>query len=180
MAAEKTAVQMEDGSTIEFGAKQKMIKTSKIDGKLVEIRLDFVNGKTLTYFTGNHDMLMKLAVHGAEQKLGDEIAGIVEIEDCYLAVESLINRLDKGEWSKERESNGMAGTSILIRALMEQSGKPVETVKAYLADKTHAQKLALRNNAKVKVIVERLEAEKAAKKPAGPAIDTDALLDELN
>jgi hypothetical protein len=175
--AEKTAVQMEDGRVVEFSAKQKMIKTGEVDGNFGSVRFDFRNGKTLVYNIGA-EMRMRLAVHGAEQKIGDECSGIEEVDDCVLAVEAMIARLEKGEWQKERASNGMAGTSILTRALVESSGKPVEVIKAFLADKTHAQKLALRNNPKIKAIVDRLEAEKSAKKPA-TEIDTDALLGEL-
>jgi len=175
--SEKLAVTMEDGRVVEFGAKQKMLKHGEVDGTFGSVRFDFRNGKSLVYII-DAGMKTRLAVHGAEQKIGDEAAGIEEIDDCVLAVEAMIARLEKGEWTKERASNGMAGTSILTRALVESSGKPVETIKAFLADKTHAQKLALRNNPKIKAIVDRLEAEKNAKKPA-VEIDTDALLNEL-
>ena len=177
-AAEKIKVQMEDGRICEFGAKQKMLKSSEIDGNSIVCRFDFANGKSLTYMPVG-DIKQQLISHGAEQKIGDECAGVAEVEDCYLAVEAVIVRLDKGEWSKERSSNGMSGTSILIRALVEKSGKPVDTIKAFLADKSQAQKLALRNNPAVKVIVDRLEAEKAAKKGPAAVIDTDGLLGEL-
>lgn len=173
--SEKVAVQMEDGRVVEFTEKQKFIKTGECDGNFGAVRFDFRNGKTLN-FVIPAEMRMRLAVHGAEQKIGDECSGLKEVEDCVLAVESMIARLEKGEWQKEREKSAMAGTSVLIRALCESSGKPVETIKAFLADKTHAQKIAIRNNPKIKPIVERLEAEKAK---AAPAIDTDALLDEL-
>lgn len=177
--AEKTAVTMEDGRVVEFGAKQKMIKTTDADNLTVSI--DFANGKTLTY-TVSDALANECAVHGASQKLGDEGSGIKEVDDVYLAIESLIARLDKGEWSKERTSTGMGGTSVLIQALVESSGKDVAVIKGFLQDKTQAQKLALRNNPSVKPIVERLEAEKLAAKLAknpAAAIDTDALLSEL-
>ena len=70
----------------------------------------------------------------------------------------------------------MAGTSVLVRALVEHTGKTVEAIKAFLANKSQAEKVALRNNPKVKPIVDRIESEKAAKKSS---VDTDALLDEL-
>jgi hypothetical protein len=175
--SEKTAVQMEDGRIVEFTAKQKLIKSTEVDGSFGAVQFDFRNGKTIKYIPAKA-MLLQLAVHGASQKIGDECSGLEEVDDCVLAVENMIARLDKGEWSKERTTSGMAGTSVLTRALVESSGKPVETIKAFLLDKTHAQKLALRNNPKIKVIVDRLEAEKNAKKPAVD-IDTDALLGEL-
>jgi hypothetical protein len=59
----------------------------------------------------------------------------------------------------------MAGASVLIRALVELRGKSVEEVKAFLSGKTHAEKLALREVPQVKAIIQRLEAEKASKRP---------------
>ena len=98
-----------------------------------------------------------------------------------LAVEDLISRLDKNEWSIRREGGGMGGTSILLKALMEFSAsqgnaRTVEQVKEFLKTKSQAEKLGLRNSAKLKPIVERLEAEKASK---GTKVDTDALLGAL-
>lgn len=178
MAPVKELVTMEDGREVEFvGAKKKMIKTSTIaDDGTISCRFDFKNGRTLN-FTSPATLIPNFAAHGVEQKCGDVIAGIPEIDDCVLAMEAAITRLNAGEWTAQRESNGMAGTSILLKALVEYSGKDVDAIKGYLADKTQAQKLALRQNLAVKVIVDRLEAEKAASKK--DPIDTDALLAEL-
>ena len=170
-------VTMTDGRVVAFAGKRKMQKTTMIDGTVVEVRLDFRNGETRTFLIPAA-MRLQFAGHGAEQKLGDEISGLVEVEDCVLAIDKLLTRLNAGEWGVTRESGSMAGTSILIRALVEFSGKSLEDTKIYLANKTQAEKLALRNNVRIKPIVDRLEAEKSAKK-TGPAIDTDAMLDEL-
>ena len=93
-----------------------------------------------------------------------------------MATDELIDRLYNGEWGIKREANGMAGTSVLARALVELTGKTRDQIKTFLAGKTQAEKVALRNSAKVKPIVERLESEKASK---GSKVDTDALLGEL-
>ena len=166
-------VTMTDGRVVDFAGKRKLLKESSVnaDGK-VEVRLDFRNGET-RLFTIPDAMLNKFAAHGAEQKLGDEISGLTDTEDCVLAVDDLIDRLYNGEWNVKRESNGMAGTSVLVRALVQHTGKSVEDIKTFLTGKTQAEKVALRNNPKIKPIVEQIEAEKASKKGA---VDTDALL----
>ena len=99
-----------------------------------------------------------------------------------LAVDDLIERLVKLEWNVKREG-GMSGTSVLIKALVELSKKLDETVeaatervKAFLKDKKPAEKAALRNSAKVKPIIDRLEADKLAK---AEKVDTDSLLSQL-
>lgn len=169
-------VSMTDGRVVDFAGKRKLLKESSVnaDGK-VQVRLDFRNGET-RLFTLPDNLLNKFAAHGAEQKLGDEIAGLTDTEDCVLAMDELIDRLYNGEWSIKREANGMAGTSVLVRALVEHTGKTVEQIKQFLNGKSQAEKVALRNNPKIKPIVERIEAEKASKKAN---VDTDAMLGEL-
>ena len=169
-------VTMTDGRVVDFAGKRKLLKESSVnaDGK-VQVRLDFRNGET-RLFSIPDVLLNKFAAHGAEQKLGDEIAGLTDTEDCVLAVDELIDRLYNGEWSVKREANGMAGTSVLVRALVEHTGKTVEQIKQFLNGKSQAEKVALRNNPKIKPIVERIEAEKASKKAN---VDTDAMLGEL-
>lgn len=169
-------VTLTDGRIVDFAGKRKLLKESSVtaDGK-VAVRLDFRNGET-RLFTIPDALLNKFAAHGAEQKLGDEIAGLNDVEDCVLAVDELIDRLYNGEWSVKREANGMAGTSVLVRALVEHTGKTVDAIKQFLSGKSQAEKVALRNNPKIKPIVERIEAEKASKKAN---VDTDAMLGEL-
>lgn len=170
------SVTMTDGRVVEFAGKRKLVKESMVDDSgTVAVRLDFRNGAT-RLFTLRADMLAKFAAHGAEQKLGDEIAGLDDLDDAVLAVDGLIERLDAGEWNMQRESNGMAGTSVLARALAEVKSVDIEKVKAFLKTKSQAEKIALRNNPTVKAVVERIEAEKAAK---GNKVDTEALLGEL-
>ena len=168
---EVETVTMTDGRKVDFAGKRKLLKETIIEDGVVAVRLDFRNGETRTWIIPE-ELKDRCAGHGAEQKLGDETAGVDDVDDMVLAVDELIGRLDKGEWLTKREGGGMAGTSILLRALMEFSGRTAEQVKAFLTGKSQAEKLALRNSPKVKPIVERLEAEKAAK---GSKVDTAAL-----
>lgn len=172
-------VKMDDGRIVDFAGKRKLQKESFVepDGT-VKVRLDFRSGETRT-FTVPTSLMAKFAAHGAEQKLGDEIAGLEAIDDCVLAVDELMERLNAGEWGVKREASGIAGTSVLLRALVEMFAgkKSLEDVKAWLKPKTQAEKVALRANSKVKPIIDRLEAEKASK---GAKVDTDGLLAELD
>jgi hypothetical protein len=171
-------VTMTDGRKVEFVGKKKLIKESFPEN--LTVRLDFRNGETRLFVIPSQ-LTNKFAVHGAEQKLGDATAGTEDIDDMLLDVDALIERLNNGEWGIKREGSSNAGTSILIKALMEWGGKTAEEVKAFLQDKTQADKMALRNNNTrknhhghtIKSIVTRLEEEKAAK---GIKVDTDALL----
>ena len=170
-------VKMTDGSLVEFAGKRKMLKTSTIheDGSIT-VRLDFSNGE-FRIFKPRADMLPRFAAHGAEQKLGDEIAGLDDLDDCILAIDELVGRLTEGNWGITRDSNGMAGTSVLARALSEHSKKDISEVKAFLAGKSQAQKVALRTLPALVPIIARLESEKVRK--AKVVVDTSGMLDEL-
>jgi hypothetical protein len=174
------SIKMQDGTVVDFPGKRKMQKSSfKADDGSLKVRLDFINGE-VRVVTLAPTLVEKYALHGAEQKLGDETAGETDVDDMVLAIDQLVGRLDKGEWTVSREAGGMSGTSILVKALVEYNGRSVESVKQFLSDKTQAQKMALRGALKpnaqgvtLKSIVDRLEAEKLAK---GTKVDTDELL----
>lgn len=176
-------VKMQDGREVEFVGKRKLLKESIIsDAGEVSVRLDFRNGETRT-FVIPATLTAKFAAHGAEQKLGDETAGVDDVDDMVIGVDELIDRLNKGEWSQKRESSGLSGTSVLARALVEWSGRTPEQVKEFLKTKTGADKNALRSSTKVGKsgfslvdIIKRIESEKQAK---ASKVDTDALLAAL-
>ncbi|WP_369676903.1 hypothetical protein, partial [Enterococcus faecium] len=86
-----------------------------------------------------------------------------KISDMFDQVEGVAEQIYSGRWSKEREANEFAGTSILARALSEANGKPIEVVKAFLKTKTPQEKKAMRNSERLRAIIQRLEAEEEAK-----------------
>lgn len=176
-ARQAEVVKMTDGREVEFVGKRKLLKESIFneDGTLQGVRLDFRNGES-RLFQIPQSLFYRFAAHGAEQKLGDETAGIDDVDDMVLEVDELIGRLNGGEWNVKREGGGMAGTSVLLKALVEFSGKTVEQIKEFLKSKSQAEKFALRQHPQVKTIIERLEAEKVAK---NSKVDTNALLGQL-
>lgn len=176
----KTTVKMDDGTLVEFSGKRKFQKTSTIDAATGEItvRLDFSNGEFRVYNVVP-ELLARFAAHGAEQKLGDEIAGVPDVEDCVAAIDELLVRLEKGQWNLQREANGMSGTSILAKAMIEMTGKSKLEITEFLSGKSHAEKIALRTNKRLKPIIECLESEKAARSTSKVKVDSDALLDSL-
>lgn len=200
--AEVEVVKMSDGREVGFAGKRKMVKETIVDQSKVQIdgdtillkdgavsvRLDFRNGET-RLVPLKASMIAQYAGHGGEQKLGDETAGEEKVEDMVIAVDDLADRLGKGEWKIAREAGGFSGASIVIRAIMEASGKTAEEVKAFLQKKLDAaeakgEKLSrkdlydsFRNPAsKTGQIIERLEREERSK---ASKVDADAALAEL-
>src|SRR6185295_16574320 len=117
-------VAMTDGRTVEFVGKRRMIKTTSEEGTSASVRFDFVDGSTRSLKMDRTDPLaLKLLAHGIAQKVGDETAGEKEVGDMVLAVDSILERLAKGEWGVERgASDGFSGASVVIRALCEATG----------------------------------------------------------
>jgi hypothetical protein len=179
---------------------KKLIKDHYFDGEgHPHVELFFRNGEHRD-FRLPESLLLKFAAHGAEQKLGDNVAGTPDVDDMVVATDSLLARLHKGEWSAEREG-GFAGTSVLMKALTiyrlrkdgvhaphaeaDQETKATYTsafaeklakVKEFLSSVDQNAKLALRASPQLKPIVDELEAEKLAK---AQKVDTDALLATL-
>lgn len=200
--AEVEVVKMSDGREVGFAGKRKMVKETIVDeskvaadGDTVTIqdgaistRMDFRNGETRS-FPWPAALIVKVAGHGGEQKLGDETAGEEKVDDMVLAIDDLMDRLSRGEWSIAREAGGFSGASIVIKAIMEASGKTLEEVKAFLQRKLDQaaaknEKLSrkdlydsFRNPAsKTGQIIERLEREERSK---ASKVDADAALAEL-
>ena len=197
MAADVQAIKMEDGRTVEFAGKRKMLKEIVIDGIQVGTRFDFSNGQTLMSWVPKHHAQYS-AGHGWGQKLGDYVAGAkddqgnpVDVDDMYLLVCELNDRLqtEGSEWRAVAEGTGVGGGSIIIKAMVEATSKTAAEIKAYLdaqiaGAEAKGQKLtrqalysSLRAAAKLKPIIQRLEDEKAAKRKH--LVSGDALLDGM-
>lgn len=183
------SVKMKDGRVVDFPGTRKMKKEALIDAQgTIICRFDFANGETRK-ITLKPEMLAKYAGHGALQKIGDSAAGEKEVDDMVEAIDSTIQQLDSGEWNTKREAGGFAGTSLVIRAVAEATGKEVEVVKAGIENKLAALKAqgkdtsrqslyaSFRQNPKVAAIIKRLEDERTKKTAAD--VDTDALLNEF-
>lgn len=196
-APEVTKVQMDDGREVEFTGKRSMLKEIIIEGNVVSVRFDFRNGQTITADVPPQHLLYA-AGHGYAQKLGDEVAGAkaedgtpASDEDKFLAIEALHQRLSAGtDWNKVAEGGGsVSGASVVLKAIMEVSGKTLAEVKAFIEKKladaeARGQKLtraalyaSFRNpTSKTGQVIERLEKDKKAK---ASAVDADELMGEL-
>lgn len=150
------------------------------------LALTFANGETLTMHGEalTSDVQQYAMMHGLKQKLVDaaaisrnpETGRAATVEDKYQAVKTVYDRLLAGQWNATREGGGNAG-GLLMQALvrMYAGRKTADDIKAFLAEKSDAEKTALRKNPRVAQIIETIREEtgKAAN------VDTDAMLNEL-
>lgn len=150
------------------------------------LTLRFANGEQLILDAANvaQELQLQAMMHGFKQKLVDaaaisrnpETGRAATVEDKYQAVKTVFDRLLAGQWNATREGGGATG-GLLLQALvrMYAGRKTPDELKAFLADKTDAEKTALRKNPRVAAIIEEIRAETG--KTAN--IDTDELLGEL-
>lgn len=185
-----TLVTMEDGREVGFAGKRQMQKS--YDEATGVARFDFRNGKSVTCSPAA-SLSTKLIGHGLLQKIGDTAAGAENIDDAILEVEDAAKRMEDGEWGVTRTaSDGFSGASFVIRAICEVSGKSVEQIKAFLQKKLDDAKAKGETLSRQKLyesfrapgsktgeIIAKLEAEKAAKKPAVSGPSAADLLGEL-
>lgn len=168
-------LQMQDGRLVEFAGKRKLLKEVVAygdDGGPVQVRFDLRNGQT-RLFTVPAAMLGQFAGHGAMQKIGDTTAGLDDVDDMTLAIDEAIDRHYNGQWNAVRESDGMAGTSVLLRAMIESyPNRTAEQLKTFLAGKTGKEKRVMRTSERLSPIIKRLEEEKAKK---GDKVDEASL-----
>lgn len=158
--------------------------TATIEGST--LTLTFANGETLT-MRGDaltSDVQQYAMMHGLKQKLVDaaaisrnpETGRAATVEDKYQVVKTVFDRLLAGQWNATREGGGATG-GLLLQALcrMYAGRKTPDELRAFLADKTDAEKTALRKNPRVAAIIEEIRAEQGK----ATNIDTDELLGEL-
>ena len=174
-------------ASVEFGYRGQFSATHSMEScDSAALTLEFSNGKELVITTNSlqNGLLYMAAVHGLKQKLVDaaaisrnpETGRAATVEDKYQAVEAVYNRLLSGQWNATREGGGNAG-GLLLQALcrMYAGRKTAEDIKAFLAEKSDAEKTALRKNPRVAQIIEDLRVEQGKT----TNIDTDELLSEL-
>lgn len=159
--------------------------TATIEGQALS--LTFANGETLIIHGDalHVDVQRYAMMHGLKQKLVDAAAisrnpengRAATVEDKYQAVKTVYDRLLAGQWNATREGGGATG-GLLLQALcrMYDGRKTADELRTFLADKSDAEKTALRKNPRVAQFIEAIRAEtgKAA------SIDTDELLGELD
>jgi hypothetical protein len=117
---------------------------------------------------------------------GDEVSsGVEDIDDAVEVTDELMQQLDAGDWRAASEGGaGLAGASVLARALVEHTGQPIAVIRTHLGGMQNKVKLALRAEPAIAAIIRRLEDEKRARaeargKSTAAAVDVGAALAAL-
>lgn len=154
------------------------------------LTLTFINGKEIVVYanTLSEEIRNQALLHGLKQKLVDAAAisrnldtgASASADDKYNAVRKIADRLmkDGAKWNEGRASTDAPATAgvnnILLRALMQMTGRDLEYTKAFLEGKTKEQRASLRKNPRVMAIMAELSAATVVN-----GVNTDDLLEEL-
>lgn len=179
-AGEVETITLADGRTIDFVGRTKIKKDFILgeDGSFT-LELIFRNGEVRNIHIPV-DNFLNFAKHGASQKFGDTFNAEEDIDDGINAIDEMALRLASGQWTQEREKGAGKGGSMLVQALVECLGVDRSKVQEFLLSKSVAEKRALMGTDQIKVIIDRIKAEKASKSiKSKPTIDTNSLLDQL-
>ncbi len=113
------------------------------------------------------DIRVRLALHGAAQKIGDSYAGAAATDDplayAKQAVKDTIAQLYAGDW---RVSGGGGGPRVneLAIAISRAGGEPLEECIEFVGAMTDEDKKAWRKKPKVALALAQIAAEKQAKR----------------
>ena len=161
-----------------------------VDAEAGTINFSFESGDDIQFDMSklSPEIIAKLAIHGASQKLGDSYAGAKkacegsEIDPADYArgqVNGVIEQLIAGDWTVRTGAGGPAVTD-LAKALAEATGNNEDEWAERLADATADEKKELRKHPAVKAAMDRYRAERAAAKAAqSAAVESEVPLPQL-
>ncbi len=171
--AQRTPVTFEDGQTLEFVGKTSMLTKHTVnpDGSIVS-SLYFKNGTSQSR-TFPATLATALIEHGLEQKIRDAGAGAENLDDYIGKIENVCDQLESGTFSKERaKSTGpTANARELAAAIAKVKGVAETQAAAWLATKTPAEKIKLRNMPAIQMEIAQMRAAKAKAAPDESVFD---------
>lgn len=145
-----------------------MKKSINVEARTVSFDDEAGNVQTFELDKVSDEIRVRLALHGASQKVGDSYAGAGDSADptAYAneAVKDTIAQLLAGEWRVG--GGGGPRVSDLAQALSRISGESVEAVTEKLSKAGDEEKKNLRKHPQVAAILAAIKAENAAKRAA--------------
>jgi hypothetical protein len=148
--------------------------TTTVNGSLLIVT--FADGETAAIDTNllADDIRVTAMYHGLNAKLVDAAAigrdsvtgKSASLSEKKAAVLEIVERLtgENPSWNKIREGGGNGGVNngLLLRAIMEVSGKSYEETRTFLLNLSAEQKAAIRARERVANVIARMQREKLA------------------
>ena len=128
------------------------------------------------------EIVMKLALHGLSQKLGDSYAGAETIEAAIESAQRVLTDLQAGNWTAARASGGGGvRTTLLAEALAAvasaKTGREITVAEAkeQLDSLSDEQKKAVRKDPAIELEMANIKQRRAAEKAANTESQIDSL-----
>lgn len=125
------------------------------------------------------------ALHGFKQKTIDAAAierdpdtgRSASAHDKYKAIVAVVDSLMQGTWNRTGGGDGAGNDGLLVRALVEFLGQPIEQVRETVGTWDKRTQAAMRADPNLAPIIARMRTARDAKKAGG--VDTASLLASL-
>ena len=163
------SIQMNDGRTVQFTERRKIVRSLSLDNGAIIGCFDFNNGETVRIrIEPDNPVYSSLAAVGLESKVTSNVYKNEDIEDIIEAVKASKENLENGIWLA-RTKDEFTGYSVLAKALIRyfadigDSRTPAQ-IKENLALKSAADKMALRRSTTLQPYILAVEAEKNSSK----------------
>ena len=156
-------VKMTDGRTVQFSSRTRMKREAHCPDGRPGIRLDFANGETRS-FPLNTELEAAYAIEGAQSRFGRAVANCPDTESMIRECDALQAQLMAGVWEvpAPQAPKPLSELELLIAALAELSGKPVEVIAKRVRARTPAERKAMGLDPRILPIMMRLRAAQAS------------------
>ena len=148
---------------------------AKIASKVVGesfVRFEFADGDYMQCDISklSQDMLVKLALHGISQKVGDSYASAESVKEAKINAKAVWDNLSAGVWAVRAVKGGK-----IVEALSRATGQPYDVCLEKYASMTDEQKKDLRKHKDIKLALAEIEAERAAALAESAGDDDESL-----
>ncbi len=135
------------------------------------VRFDFADGTQVFCDVASlpQEMIIRLAIHGASQKVGDSYAGAETLADAIDSATATWHNVQAGIWATGRSSTG----GVWVEALGRAADKPHEEALAVWNRLDDDARKALKRDPRVKAAKAAIDAERAQAKLDALGAPTD-------
>lgn len=159
-----------------------------IEGSVLMLTFSHGESLTLDSTTLSVEITAQARMHGLKQKLVDAAAiarntttgKSATVEDKFLAVREVYDRLLAGHWNKPKgepgAGKGKREREVLIMAVARLRGVAVGETRAWIEERSDAERTALAANPRVAALMAEIRAEQTR---VDPSIDSEGLLNSL-
>lgn len=159
-------VKMEDGSSVNFGARAKVLSTQTVTDTSFSLTFNIGNGKQVHYdFKGDTNLLLEMAAFGAANKVKQACAGLAKFEELEAMITAKVAELSEGIFVSRSGGKVSVALSQLQVAYARVNKIDISTtdgineVATYFDSLDKEGKAALRKQGRIQIELAKLQLE---------------------